>query len=63
MPEFLSKPKVAPGIAPVDDPDLVTKSYVDTIFQYADGGSPDLGVRVHVSVDAGVVELPVVPQS
>lgn len=33
----------------------------EVTFYYVDGGSPDLGPRLHVSVDAGVVEIPVAP--
>lgn len=61
MPKFVSKPTVKEGISPTDPLDLATKEYVDGIFTYANGGGPELAVRLHISVDAGTVELPVAP--
>lgn len=58
MPQFVSKPRVKEGISPSDPRDLTTKEYVDSrqpTLNVADGGGPQLGVRLHVSVDAGAI--------
>lgn len=55
MPEFVSKPRLKEGIEPSSPRDLVPKGYVDNIFGSADGGGPGLGIRLHISVDAGTI--------